>query len=324
MRLGQNPAKSVNFVAQPAEITVAVVVYIPFLEGYYSEGLRVLDLCLDSIWKNTHIPHDLMVFDNGSCPEVRDFLTSCQQEGKIQYLTFSEKNIGKVGAWNYIFGAAPGKYVAYADSDVFHFPGWLAPQIEVLELLPNAGMITGMPLLAAEELSSATVEWAQTNSEATWERGHFISWEDFFRHSGTLGRSQDEIRQYYDQNPIVRIGVAGKQFYASASHFQFISRKETLQKIFPLSADRPMGQVRQLDEAINRLGYLRLSTPEWYVQHIGNTLPKNQASQELEVFFQFPSKESTAKERKSIWDLKILQKILRWIYDRIFEILYKN
>jgi hypothetical protein len=85
-----------------------------------------------------------------------------------------------------------------------------------------------------------------------------------------------------------------------------------------------MGQVRQLDEAINRLGYLRLSTPEWYVQHIGNTLPKNQASQELEVFFQFPSKESTAKERKSIWDLKILQKILRWIYDRIFEILYKN
>jgi len=324
MRLGQNPAKSVNFVAQPAEITVAVVVYIPFLGGYYSEGLSVLKLCLGSIWKNTHIPYDLMVFDNGSCPEVHEYLTLCHQKGKIQYLTLSEKNIGKVGAWNYIFGAAPGKYVAYADSDVFHFPGWLSPQIGVLELLPNAGMVTGMPLLASEELSSATVAWAKANSEVTWERGQFITWEDFFRHSGTLGRSESEIRHYYDQNPIVRIGVGEKQFYASASHFQFVSRKETLQKIFPLSADRPMGQVRQLDEAINRLGYLRLSTPEWYVQHIGNSLPKNQAAQELDKFLQSPQKNSQVNERKSIWDLKILQKILRWIYDRIFEILYKN
>ena len=108
MRVGQNPAKSVKYVAQPKKVTVAVIAYIPTLGGYYAQSLDVLKVCLNSIWENTGIPYDLMVFDNASCPEARIYLHEMHSQGKIQYLVLSEKNIGKAGAWNFVFGAVPG------------------------------------------------------------------------------------------------------------------------------------------------------------------------------------------------------------------------
>ena len=77
MRIGQNPAKFVKEVAQPARVTVAVLNYIPFLSGYYADMLNVLDACLTSIWENTDLDYDLMVFDNGSCEEVIEYLARC-------------------------------------------------------------------------------------------------------------------------------------------------------------------------------------------------------------------------------------------------------
>ncbi len=322
MRIGQNPAKSVQGVPQPARVSVAVVVYIPFIGGYYADSLDVLKVCLGSIIANTRMPIDLMVFDNASCPEVREYLMELQASGGIQFLILSDKNLGKVGAWNYLVGAAPGEFIAYADADVYHFPGWLAPQIDALETLPKVGMVTGMPLLAAEDKSSATVAWAEHTPGVEVARGQMLSWEDFFRHSGTLGRTEEEQRAFYADNPSVRITVEGKSYYAAASHFQFVARTEVLQQFFPLSADRPMGQVRQLDDAINAAGYLRLSTPEWYVQHIGNILPDDRSALGVEEFLQTsPVRE---EKRKTLWDLKIFQKLLRWVNSKSFDILYRK
>jgi hypothetical protein len=60
IRLGQNPAKSIPYVAQPEKVTAAVTVYIPFLSGYYAYSLEVLKVCLASILANTDQPFDLM------------------------------------------------------------------------------------------------------------------------------------------------------------------------------------------------------------------------------------------------------------------------
>src|SRR4030066_305299 len=105
MRLGQNPAKSVDSVTQPKPVTVGVVTYIPFLAGYYAQGLELLRACLGSIWETTDLPYDLLVFDNASCQELREFLLASQQEGRIQLLILSDQNLGKGGAWNAIFQA---------------------------------------------------------------------------------------------------------------------------------------------------------------------------------------------------------------------------
>jgi len=72
--------------------------------------------------KDAGLPFDLMVFDNGSCAEVRDFLIKEKEEGRIQYLILAEKNMGKGGAWNTMLAGAPGEIIAYTDSDVLFLP----------------------------------------------------------------------------------------------------------------------------------------------------------------------------------------------------------
>jgi glycosyltransferase involved in cell wall biosynthesis len=140
MRVGQNPIKSVETIAPPAPVTVVIISYIPFLSGYYEHSLEILKLCINSIRANTSGEYDLYVFDNASCSEVRNYLLAEQSAGKIQFLQLSERNVGKAAAWNIALAAAPGDYVAYADSDVYFYPGWLEASLQAFKDFPQAGM----------------------------------------------------------------------------------------------------------------------------------------------------------------------------------------
>jgi glycosyltransferase involved in cell wall biosynthesis len=136
MRIGQNPAKSSKSVARPERLTVAVLNYIPFLSGYYAEMLDVLKVSLNSLRETADLPFDLLIFDNGSCEEVLQYLADEKQAGRIQILILSEKNLGKGGAWNVILAGAPGEIIAYADNDVLFYPGWLSKSVQLLETFP--------------------------------------------------------------------------------------------------------------------------------------------------------------------------------------------
>ncbi len=192
MRIGQNPAKLIKDVAQPQKITVAVLTYIPFLSGFYAETLDVLKLCLGSIWDNTDLPYDLLVFDNGSCQEAQDFLTKSCRAGRIQYLILSDKNLGKGGAWNIILSGAPGEIIAYADSDVLFSPGWLSRSVEILQAFPKVGMVTARPFRMGKDKNTATLKWADETPEVLLEKGNFLSWEDFSSFDLSLGYSLDQ------------------------------------------------------------------------------------------------------------------------------------
>ena len=157
MRKGQNPAKFVKDVARPERITVALLNYIPFLSGFYAETLDVLKVCMESMRKDAGLPFDLMVFDNGSCAEVRDFLIKEKEEGRIQYLILAEKNMGKGGAWNTMLAGAPGEIIAYTDSDVLFSPKWLSRSVEILETFPNVGMVTARPFRTPPEFYELTL-----------------------------------------------------------------------------------------------------------------------------------------------------------------------
>ena len=80
MRVGQNPAKAIEYTSQPNRVTVAIITYIPFLSGYYAESLEVLKSCLSSISQNTPQPYDLLVFDNASCLEVQKYLIEARHK----------------------------------------------------------------------------------------------------------------------------------------------------------------------------------------------------------------------------------------------------
>src|SRR5512133_167586 len=187
MRIGQNPAKYVKEVAKPARITVAVLNYIPFLSGFYADALEVLKVCLDSIRASADLPYDLMVFDNGSCEEVRQYLLDEHTAGRIQFLTLSEKNLGKGGAWNMILAGAPGEIIAYTDSDAYFYPGWLSRSLQLLETFPNVGMVTARPYRTNPDFYSGTVHWGEQASGVQVEHGCFIPWQTFYEFDHSLG-----------------------------------------------------------------------------------------------------------------------------------------
>jgi hypothetical protein len=260
-----------------------------------------------------------MVFDNGSCDEVRNYLKESQEGGRIQHLVLSEKNYGKAGAWNFIFGAAPGKYIAYADSDVYHFPGWLENQLKVLKCFPECGMVTGMPMWTPEEYSTATVQWAESRVDVSLERGRFLPWNDYWKHSKSLGADLEKARSHYDRTEDVVIHFQGELYYVGAAHFQFVSPKDVLNRIIPIPSNRPMGQVRLLDEALNKAGFLRLCTSDWWVQHMGNTMDGVQRSDQA-----IPREKTTQKASGKFWKMKLPRRIAAYLYHRSFEVLYRD
>ncbi len=315
MRIGQNPAKAAKEVETPERITVAVLNFIPFLSGYYAEGLDVLKACLTSARTGAGLPFDLMVFDNGSCPEVQDELVRMHQAGEIQYLILSEKNLGKGGAWNIIFGGAPGELIAYADSDVLFSPGWLARSVEILETYPNVGMVTARPFRTPERYSSATIAWAEQTPEAHYEIGQFLTWEEFSSFVLSLGTSLEQTQAWYGGGGDMRTLYQGVRAQIGASHWQFLSRKSILQEFLPFSMDRPMGQVRMLDERMNEKGYLRLMTVEPLAQNMSNTLPAGLRGARP------PARQAqSAGLAARLANLPPVRKMLLGLYDRIFRL----
>ncbi len=343
-RIGANPARGKITDYRPAQVTVCMVTYIPDLSGYFEHRLEILRLVLASLQAHTTPPHEVMVFDNHSCAEVVAELQRMQSEGQINYLILSDRNLGKIDALRVLFSAAPGEIIAYNDDDILFYPVWLEAHLEILEAFPQAGMVSGVAVRNAAGHARQSLD-ALAGSGAlglsvSRQRRIPDAWEADWAIS--TGRDPQTHLQATcnDLDLVFRMekpdGSRACEAIGSANHFQFVSpRQVILQALPPTWTGKLMGSMIKLDEAIDRLGYLRLSTVERYTRHLGNTLSTEviREAQALGLLSAtggngtLPSHARQGQKtiRRKHWLLRIPggRRVLSALYHRLFEILYR-
>lgn len=276
-RIGINPSRGQKLEFTPARTTVAVLVYAPHQAGYFQNRLDVTRMTIESILANTQEPFDLLVFDNGSCPEMVDTLKSLEAEGKIDYLILSKRNIGKLNALKIIFNSAPGEIVAYTDDDVFHLPGWLGEHLKIIDTFPNVGAVTGFYIRQRVAMSSESTLAFVNQPGMQTERGLLMprKWEEeYLVNSGrTWERYELEVAGIED----IIVTYEGLEAWVSAHHFQMVCPKAVIQEVLGEMlpegwSEAVMGRMVEMDDRMDAKGYLRFCTRRQTVRLMGNAI----------------------------------------------------
>jgi glycosyltransferase involved in cell wall biosynthesis len=325
-RFGINPARGKTSAYQPARVTVALLTYIPHLDGYFRNRFDILQLTLASLIANTRLPYDLLVYDNGSTSKVVEYLLGLQSQGKIRYLILSSENIGKIGAFELLLNAVPGEYVAYSDDDIFFYPGWLYAHLKVMDAFPKVGMVSGSPVRDASERASRSlqklIDAGDTALKVSYERRIPDEWESDWALS--VGRAPEVHLEKTSSQQDIILESKSVEVFGSASHFQFLSPKKLIIKALPESwSGNLMGEMNELDDAVDRLGYLRLSTVNRYTRHLGNTISPDLASEARELgVTQSESQKKTSNQKHWLLSIPGSGRILRRTYNSLFNILH--
>ncbi|MGB9804041.1 MAG: glycosyltransferase family 2 protein [Desulfofundulus sp.] len=93
--------------------------------------------CLESIFKYTPEPVEVMVVDNGSTDGTREYL---QALTGVRVL-MNNRNVGFAAACNRGLAVARGEYLLLLNNDVLVTPGWLTGLISHLKKYPCAGLV---------------------------------------------------------------------------------------------------------------------------------------------------------------------------------------
>ena len=331
-RVGINPARNRVTSYRPARVTVAVLACVPYMDGYFRDRLQVLKLSLGSLLKHTDGPYDLLVMDNGSCAEAKSYLQALQDVRALRYLFTSAENIGKVGALKLMFRAAPGEVIAYADDDIFFYPGWLQAHLSLLDGFPNVGMVSGCAVRTLfDHGTQSNLHLAASDPEVRLTRGQHIpeTWEHEWAES--YGRDPaahlEAIRSMEDMS----LEYRGLTAFAIANHNQFVSPKSVMLQALPETwSGRLMGEMNELDNAVDGAGHLRLSTMERTTKHIGNLISPAMAEEASR--YDIPMDKVTARTlglpRPTLGGALLRWKPVHWllqgIYNRLFWILSRQ
>jgi GT2 family glycosyltransferase len=272
MREGENPARTGQSAYTPQQLGIALLVYIPHLEGYFAEALEILKIQIASLHARTPVPFDLLVFDNGSCEEVRAALTGWQAGGWIDWLQLSRHNLGKTGALNWIFAALPNPLVCYADSDVLFRAGWYEKSRRILDAFPAAGIVSAQPCFFDILRGEGTAHLSEA-ARAYPRRDYRPPREIVHEYCQGIGAPPDVVQRYRDAT-LTMLQSEDASAVLGATHMQFLARREVIAAVLPLPVSQGLSPAedRELDMRVDRAGYLHLSTANAYVYHIGNRI----------------------------------------------------
>jgi hypothetical protein len=310
---------------RPSRVTLAMLSHIPDQSGYFQNRYDVMRLSLESLIAHSPAGTDVLVFDNGSCQPVVDYLRSMRDAGKITYLLLSSRNIGKIGAFQILFRAAPGEIIAYADDDILFLPGWLDASLRVLDSFPNVGMVSGYYVRSHMKHGiQSTLKFAE-EAGRTIERGQILprEWEQHYVEN--YGRTWEQYQQEISGVEDFIIGANGAEAFISAQHMQFLTPKHVILEALPTQwGGQLMGQMKELDISVDGLGYLRLSTREPVTRFLGNAISEENAALAGSLGLQVRVSEVKARPSGLLARLyrnRTIHYLAQGIYNRLYTVI---
>jgi hypothetical protein len=343
MRIGQNPSKIKGLPAYtPKRVGVASLTFVPSFEGYFRQARHVIETHLASLRASLDEPCDLLVFDNGSCPEMIAFLKGLWESGQIDSLFLSRHNIGKNGALNWIFSGMPNEFIAYADSDVFYRPGWLQRSLEVFENFEKAGMVSAQPVFF-DFLKGQGATAAQIAAYGSGlQIGSFKPRPELVAEYCDGINAAPELRaDFHAQELPSASAPGGLRVVTRATDMQFMMRRSVAAKVvpFPIAGALTGRDAIEVPLRIEAAGYWILSSDEPLVWHMGNNL-EGRSLPEVDALRMVgagsprpPSSDTNGSRqnsglrgwlRQTIKGSPTLRKVADRLYGGLFRILYEE
>ena len=266
MRTEMNPNRQAKADGYAPYIASSII-HLPNFEGYHKERFEVVKTSLTTMRENAGLDCQILIWDNGSCQEFRDWLLD---EYKPDYVMLST-NVGKSIARASILRMLPPEtIVGVADDDMYYYPDWFKAQVELMKYFPNVGQVSGYPVRTQMRWGNKrTLEWAR--KVAIVEEGSFIpaEWDKDFCTS--IGRDYEWHKKYTENDMDKRITYRGVQAYAFAHHCQFICEAGEIAPLARFDTEA-MADEKPFDWAVDNTGMLRLTTINRYTRHMGNVM----------------------------------------------------
>jgi hypothetical protein len=265
MRSGLNPMLNQPAPRHFPPLLGAVITHLPNQKDYHGVRLTVIQKCLLSMRKHAGRDLPFLIWDNGSCEALTDWL---RITFKPEWLVLSS-NVGKSSARATIMHMLPPEtIICKSDDDMLYYPGWLTPQLEILNTYPNVGMVSGWPVRRSLGISNdKTVAWAKANADIS--TGRFITDAEETEFALSIGNKPESIISMFKDQIDLIAEYQGVKAYLSAQHCQFIAHAGVIAP-FCQWMDDALPTERPFDKAIDDAGLLRLTTTTRLVKHIGN------------------------------------------------------
>ncbi len=201
--------------------------------------------CIESIIKNTSYPYRLIMIDNGSEKETKDYLEGLKDDKRIKNYTLirNEKNLGCTKAINQGMAVSNAEYVCLHNNDTVVMKGWLTEMVKVAGLSPDIGIVN-------------------TNSNnlglhKPWN----LSWEKF----------AEELREKRSGEYIEMTVAVG---------FCYLIKREVINKLGFLTEEFGLGNFEDTEYCIRALRYgyrtvLAVGSYVWHKEHASFDLVDN-------------------------------------------------
>ena len=192
--------------------------------------------CVESIIKNTDYPYRLILVDNGSLPETRDYLESLKLDRRLKdhgyTLIRNEENLGATKALNQGLQVSKGDYAMILNNDTVVCKGWLSEMVRVAEFSKEIGIVN------------------PNSNNLGLRRPWWMSLEKF---------SRDLMRKYNGQHMEM----------ATAVGFCYMVKREVINKIGILSEEYGLGNFEETEYSIRAAmsGYKSVFAKGSYVWH---------------------------------------------------------